>query len=94
MQNANPLEALAKALHAAAYRRLDLYSPLRHQATFLAREEQFTLPVVLQRYVGDYATDWGHFAAGALLVAAPTVALFFALQRHLVAGLTAGGVKG
>lgn len=63
-------------------------------ATFLGSERSFTLPVALQRLVGDYSTDWGTFAAGALLVSLPVVALFYALQRHLVEGLTAGGVKG
>jgi aspartyl-tRNA(Asn)/glutamyl-tRNA(Gln) amidotransferase subunit A len=33
-------------------------------------------------------------AAGAILVSAPVMALFFALQKQLVEGLTAGGVKG
>lgn len=63
-------------------------------ATFMNEEEMFTLPVALQRFVGSYSTDWGHFAAGALIVSVPVVALFFALQRNLVGGLTAGGVKG
>ena len=63
-------------------------------ATFLSDETAFTLPVALQRYVGDYSTEWGHFAAGAILVSTPVMALFFALQRHLIGGLTAGGVKG
>jgi len=63
-------------------------------ATFLSDQQAFTLPVVLQRYVGDYATQWGYFAAGAIIVSAPVMALFFALQRHLIGGLTAGGVKG
>ncbi len=63
-------------------------------ATFLSREELFTLPVVLQRYVGEYDSHWGPFAAGAILVSAPVMALFYWLQRHIVAGLTAGGVKG
>jgi arabinogalactan oligomer/maltooligosaccharide transport system permease protein len=63
-------------------------------ATFTSDPRHFTLPVVLQRYVSDYGTEWGRFAAGAILVSLPVMALFFALQRHFVEGLTAGGVKG
>ncbi|MBT3219984.1 MAG: sugar ABC transporter permease [Proteobacteria bacterium] len=63
-------------------------------ATLMNDERSFTLPVVLQRYVHDYGTEWGSFAAGAILVSVPVMALFFALQRHFVEGLTAGSVKG
>ena len=63
-------------------------------ATFMNDERAFTLPVVLQSYVGDFGTEWGRFAAGAVLVSLPVMALFFVLQKHLVAGLTSGGVKG
>jgi arabinogalactan oligomer/maltooligosaccharide transport system permease protein len=63
-------------------------------ATFMNDPRSFTLPVAMRRYVGDYATEWGHFAAGAILVSLPVMALFFALERHLVGGLTQGGVKG
>jgi len=63
-------------------------------ATFMNDERAFTLPVVLQSYVGDYGTEWGRFAAGAVVVSVPVMVLFFLLQKHLVAGLTAGGVKG
>ncbi|MCZ7680484.1 MAG: ABC transporter permease subunit [Sandaracinaceae bacterium] len=63
-------------------------------ATFLSRQETYTLPVVLQSYVGEYDAQWGAFAAGAIVVSVPVMALFYALQRHLVGGLTSGGVKG
>ena len=63
-------------------------------ATLINDAARFTLPVALQQYVGEWKTEWGHFAAGALLVSAPVMALFFALQRYLVGGLTAGAVKG
>jgi len=63
-------------------------------ATLLNDAARFTLPVALQRFVGEYKTEWGHFAAGALIVSAPVMALFFALQKYLVGGLTAGAVKG
>jgi len=63
-------------------------------ATLLSDPAHFTLPVQLQRFVGEYKVELGTFAAGALIVSTPVMALFFALQKHLVGGLTAGGVKG
>ena len=63
-------------------------------ATLLSRESAFTLPVVLQRYVGEHDAAWGPFAAGAMLISVPVMALFYVAQRQLVAGLTSGGVKG
>jgi arabinogalactan oligomer/maltooligosaccharide transport system permease protein len=63
-------------------------------ATLLNDASRFTLPVALQRFVGEYKTEWGSFAAGALIVSAPVMVLFFALQKFLVGGLTAGAVKG
>lgn len=63
-------------------------------ATFISEETRVTLPVALQRFVGSYDAKWGPFAAGAIVVSIPVMALFYALQRHLVSGLTSGGVKG
>jgi len=63
-------------------------------ATLMGDERAYTLPVVLNGYVGEFSAEWGHFAAGAILVSLPVTALFFILQRQLVEGLTAGGVKG
>ena len=63
-------------------------------ATFLSKETTYTLPVALQQYVGSHGEQWGLFAAGAIVASIPVMALFFSLQKHLVSGLTAGGVKG
>jgi arabinogalactan oligomer/maltooligosaccharide transport system permease protein len=63
-------------------------------ATFMAKDTSYTLPVVLRSYVGAKATDWGAFAAGAVMVSVPVMALFFVLEKHLVGGLTQGAVKG
>ena len=62
-------------------------------ATFLSREEKFTLPVTLYRHVGAYGADWGAFAAGSVIVSIPVCILFLVLQRNLVSGLSAGAVK-
>ena len=62
--------------------------------TMLGREEMYTVPVVLQRYISEFSADWPKFAAGSLIVSIPVMILFYIAQRHLIAGLTAGGVKG
>ncbi len=63
-------------------------------ATLLNDERAFTLPVVLQRFIGEYNARWDLFAAGAIVVSLPVMLLFYQVQRHMVAGLGAGGVKG
>jgi arabinogalactan oligomer/maltooligosaccharide transport system permease protein len=61
--------------------------------TFLSSPENLTLPVLLRSYVGQFDADWRAFAAGSLIVSAPILALFYALQKQLVGGLTSGAVK-
>lgn len=63
-------------------------------ATFMSKETQYTVPVMLQSFVGAYNTQWGMFAAGSIIVSIPVVILFLYVQKHLVGGLTAGGIKG
>jgi len=63
-------------------------------ATFLEEEVKYTAPVGLKFFVGGFASQWGYFAAGSIIISIPVVLLFLYLQKYLVSGLTAGGVKG
>jgi multiple sugar transport system permease protein len=57
-------------------------------------EEKYTLPVALALFsTGQNATDYGLLLAGAVLVIAPIVLLFVALQRYFVQGVAATGIK-
>lgn len=61
---------------------------------FMEEETSYTAPVGLRFFVGGFTAQWGYFAAGSIIVSVPVVALFYYLQKYLIAGLTAGGVKG
>ena len=61
----------------------------------LQRPENYTLAVGLYEWASDERNaPWSLFAAGAVLAAIPIILLFMFLQKYIVSGLTAGGVKG
>jgi multiple sugar transport system permease protein len=53
-----------------------------------------TLPVALNDFIGRYGVDFGRLATGGVIAAIPPVIIAFVFQRYIVAGLTAGSVKG
>jgi arabinogalactan oligomer/maltooligosaccharide transport system permease protein len=64
--------------------------------TCLTEPSRFTMPMVLCGMTSQYdaGTPWSEFAALSILMSMPAVVLFFILQRYLVSGLAAGGLKG
>lgn len=63
--------------------------------TFMLNESTYTLAGGLyQLQANDYSRSWPLFTAAAILVSVPILIIFFVIQRHMVSGLTAGGVKG
>ncbi|MCD4819334.1 MAG: sugar ABC transporter permease [Candidatus Cloacimonetes bacterium] len=63
-------------------------------AQVLWYEDMFTLPLGLKSFQGNMTTEWGMYAASALLITVPVVILFISLSKWLVSGLTLGSVKG
>ncbi len=60
----------------------------------LAGRATRTLPVAVYNVISFEQVSWGPLAAAALLVTAPVLLLTLLMQKEIVAGLTAGGVKG
>ncbi len=53
-----------------------------------------TLPVGLMDFTAQFTVDWTGMCAMAVLIIIPALVLTFVVQKHLIAGLTFGGVKG
>lgn len=53
-----------------------------------------TTPIVIANFQTQFGLDWGAMTALAAVYSIPVILLTLALQRHIVAGLTLGAVKG
>lgn len=62
--------------------------------TLTASDSTRTAPVAVALFPGLYEVPWGDLAAASLIVTLPVAGLALAFQRHIIAGLTAGSVKG
>jgi arabinogalactan oligomer / maltooligosaccharide transport system permease protein len=62
-------------------------------AQVMQDEEMFTLPLGLKSFQASLSTQWGLYAAAAILVSVPVVVVFLLLSKYLVSGLTLGSVK-
>ena len=59
----------------------------------LNSEDMYPWPLGMMVYRGEFLTEWQLVLAFITLTILPTIIVFFAAQRHIIAGLTAGAVK-
>jgi multiple sugar transport system permease protein len=62
--------------------------------TLTATGASRTAPVAIALFPGLHEVPWGDMAAASIIVTAPIVLLAVLFRRHIVAGLTAGSIKG
>jgi len=53
-----------------------------------------TMPVGLLDFTSEFTINWGGMCALAVLMIIPALILTFIVQKHLISGLTFGGIKG
>jgi arabinogalactan oligomer/maltooligosaccharide transport system permease protein len=72
---------------------LTAWGEVAYATTFMVGEDNYTLAVGMQQFVGQFKAEWGLLTAASVLITIPVGIVFFFAQKHLVAGLTAGGTK-
>lgn len=78
----------------AFYTFLTAWGEVAYAIAFIQTDKNLTLGAGLQQFVPRFNPQWDLLTAGAILITIPAGIVFFFAQRHLVAGLTAGGTKG
>jgi len=63
-------------------------------AVLFTNENNRTIPVALKNLIGTMGVQWELITAGGIITVIPVCIMFFFAQKRLVAGLTAGAVKG
>ncbi|MFJ4578131.1 carbohydrate ABC transporter permease [Streptomyces echinatus] len=71
-----------------------IYNDFFWALVLISTGENMPVTSALNNLSGQYFTDPNLVAAGSLLTAIPTLAVYFALQRQFVSGLTLGSSKG
>lgn len=78
----------------AFYTFLTAWGEVAYAIAFMQTDDHYTLGAGLQQFVPQFSPRWDLLTAGAVLITIPAAIVFFFAQKHLVAGLTAGGTKG
>lgn len=74
---------------------MEAWNNLIYPLTFVTTLEKQTLPAALvMTFTGQFKTDWGGMMAAAVVTTLPLMIAFFAVQRSMVRGLTAGAMAG
>jgi len=70
-----------------------VFNDLLWSITVLRTDTEMPVTPALLGLQGEYVSMWNVIAAGSVIAAIPTVAVFLRFQRHFVAGLALGAVK-
>lgn len=60
----------------------------------LAGSDTKTAPLVVNAYMTGFGPEWGPMTASSVVILVPVFIFSLALQKHMVSGISAGGVKG
>lgn len=89
------LPLMAPALAAVAtYALLLSWNEYLYQYMLLSSTRSMTVAVAMEQFFDSDEAPWNTMMAVAIVYSLPPIAVYYALRRYMVAGLTLGGVKG
>lgn len=59
----------------------------------LSSSKYWTLPLTVYNFFGQYSSNWNYVFANLIICSLPILILYLLLQKHIIAGMTAGAVK-
>lgn len=78
----------------ATYSAILGWSEFLFARTFITRPDKWTITVGISSLMGEYTIIWGEVMAAAAISIIPIALVFIFLEKYMVAGVTAGAVKG
>jgi multiple sugar transport system permease protein len=89
------LPLMAPALAAVAtYALLLAWNEYLYQYMLLSSPRSMTVAAGINQFFDSDEAPWSYLMSVAIVFSLPPIAIYYALRRYMVAGLTLGGVKG
>ena len=60
----------------------------------LSDQKNYTIQIAIKNFIGNTGVDWSSILSASVISMIPVTIIFVILQRYIIGGVSAGGVKG
>ena len=60
----------------------------------LSDQKKYTIQIAIKNFIGNLGVDWSSILAASVLSILPVIVIFIFLQKYIIGGISASGVKG
>ena len=60
----------------------------------LSDQKKYTIQIAIKNCIGNLGVDWSSILAASVLSILPVIVIFIFLQKYIIGGISASGVKG
>ncbi len=72
---------------------IDLWNEFLYAVVLITDEEKRTLPLGIQKFMGDQLQDIGMISTGLMIAIIPVIVVYVLFSERLIRGMTAGALK-